>query len=283
MSGRTARQGSTRTPETPDPNPAPAVRHEPAPGFAISPSFARPAPRRSTAGAGRGHDADGIGSEAQRRFVANASHELRTPLTLQRAMAEVALADPDASAGSLRAVLTRLLASGRHQERLIEALLTLARGHQGVRHPEPVDLAELAARSLARVPEPGPRVRSDLRPAPVYGDAALLDRLVANLLDNAVHHNVPGGWIEITTRADQAGAILTVANGGPLIPPDRVSALLQPFQRLDPARRASGDRLGLGLSIVQAIAQAHHAALRPRPLPQGGLQVTIAFPPAPPS
>ncbi|MDP4501620.1 sensor histidine kinase [Nonomuraea turcica] len=213
---------------------------------------------------------------AQRRFVANASHELRTPLTLQRAMAEVALADPEAGGQELRTVLERMVAAGKHQERLIEALLTLARSQQGLQDREPVDLAAIMRRALDR-PD-GIRVESSLDPAPVSGDRALLERLVANLLDNAARYNVPGGWILVETAVRSGRSTLRVSNSGPVIPPDRVHLLAQPFQRLDGGRKASGDGLGLGLSIVAAIADAHHGTLKTRPRPDGGLDVTIAFP-----
>ncbi|GIH75839.1 sensor histidine kinase [Planobispora longispora] len=214
---------------------------------------------------------------AQRRFVANASHELRTPLTLQQAMAEVALADPEADAGSLRAVLERLLAAGKHQERLIEALLTLARSQQGLHHREPHDLAEITGQILDLRGEPEVRLTSVLRPAPASGDRALLERLVVNLLDNASRHNVPGGWVEVATSVRDGRPTLRVANSGPVIPPGRVPELLEPFQRLETGRKAVGDGLGLGLSIVAAVVAAHHGTLEARALPEGGLEVTVSL------
>ncbi|GAA2285509.1 hypothetical protein GCM10010149_34280 [Nonomuraea roseoviolacea subsp. roseoviolacea] len=244
---------------------------------------------------------------AQRAFVANASHELRTPLTLQRAMAEVALADPEAGAAALRTVVERLLAAGKHQERLIEALLTLARSRQRPERRRPLDLAEITRHALVdrggtgdhragveadprdsgggpRVeadPRDGgvPRVEADLRPAPAAGDRALVERLVANLVGNAARHNVPNGWIRVTTGVEAGRAVLRVSNSGPVIPPDRVDTLLQPFQRLETGRRAMGDGLGLGLSIVAAVAEAHHGTLELIALPDGGLEVTVTLPP----
>ncbi|MCT9932639.1 ATP-binding protein [Planotetraspora sp. A-T 1434] len=215
---------------------------------------------------------------AQRRFVANASHELRTPLTLQHAMVEVALADLEADAESLRAVLERLLAAGQHQERLIEALLTLARSQQGLHHRQPLDLAVITGQALDQRGDPGVPVQSRLHPAPASGDRALIERLVANLLDNAMRHNVPGGWVKVATAVQSGRPTLRISNSGPVIPPDRVHMLLQPFQRLEGGRRASGDGLGLGLSIVAAIVEAHHGTLETRPLPKGGLEVTVALP-----
>jgi signal transduction histidine kinase len=219
---------------------------------------------------------------AQRNFVANASHELRTPLTLQRAMAEVALADPEADAESLRAVLERLLAAGKHQERLIEALLTLARSRQGLQRRHPLDLAAITREALDQREEPGVRVKASLGPAPASGDRALIERLVANLLDNAARYNVPGGWIEAGTGVEAGQAVLRVANSGPVIPPDRVATLLEPFQRLEGGRKASGDGLGLGLSIVAAIVDAHQGTLDVHARPDGGLEVTVALTVVPP-
>ncbi|GII00514.1 sensor histidine kinase [Planobispora takensis] len=215
---------------------------------------------------------------AQRRFVANASHELRTPLTLQQAMAEVALADPEADTASLRAVLERLLAAGKHQERLIEALLTLARSQQGLHHRQSLDLAGITGQVLDRRGEEV-RLTSALRPAPASGDRALLERLVVNLVDNASRHNVPGGWIKVETAVRSGRPTLRVANSGPVIPPDQVPALLEPFRRPATGRKAVGDGLGLGLSIVAAIVGAHHGTLEVRPLPEGGLEVTVTLQP----
>ncbi|MEU6740297.1 HAMP domain-containing sensor histidine kinase [Streptosporangium sandarakinum] len=214
---------------------------------------------------------------AQRRFVANASHELRTPLTLQRAMAEVALADPAADTESLRKVLERVLVAGRDQERLIEALLTLARGQQGLQHRQPFDLAEIAGQAVGHRDGQGPRVESVLRRAPGRGDRALAERLVGNLLDNALRHNVPGGWVRVETAVRSGRPALRVSNSGPVIPADRLPVLMQPFQRLEAGRKAGGEGLGLGMSIVAAIVEAHRGTLEIRPLPAGGLDVSVVL------
>jgi signal transduction histidine kinase len=217
---------------------------------------------------------------AQRQFVANASHELRTPLARQRTLIEVALRDPSPTVGSLQAVCGRVLATGEEQERLIETLLTLARTQRGLDRCEPLDLAALAedaaAASAAGAQTRGLRVHSALAEAPALGDLRLAERLVANLVDNAVRHNVPGGWIEVVTGLREGRALLSVANTGPVIPPEKVDLLFQPFGRLED--RVGRDGLGLGLSIVTAIAAAHEADLRARPLPGGGLEVEVHFP-----
>lgn len=220
--------------------------------------------------------------EAQRRFVANASHELRTPLTVSRTMIEVALADPAATTDALRETCREVLVAEQEQERLIEGLLTLARGQQGLDHREPVDLSAVAAGALVtrRAEAASRRVRIDtvLNPAPASGDPRLVERLVANLVDNAVRHNVPGGHVQVTTTITAGQARLTVTNTGLAIPADQLERLVQPFQRLSPNRTTDVDGgHGLGLSIVAAIAKAHNAALTLRPLPGGGLTAEVDF------
>jgi signal transduction histidine kinase len=221
---------------------------------------------------------------AQRQFVANASHELRTPLARQRTLAEVALRDPDPTVGSLQQTMRRVLATGEEQERLIEALLTLARSQRGLDRREPLDLAAVISAALAATgPEAesrGVRVNASLGHAPVVGDQRLAERLAANLVDNAVRHNVPGGRVELVTGIRSGRGVLSVSNTGPVIPPEQVQTLFQPFGRPQ-ATRLSRDGLGLGLSIVTAIAAAHDADLRARPLPGGGLEVEIHFPKVP--
>jgi signal transduction histidine kinase len=218
--------------------------------------------------------------EAQRQFVANASHELRTPLTFERALVEVALADPDASAETLRQACEQVLVVGDQQERLIEALLTLSRSQRGLERREPIDLAAVAAEALRTAPKvnDGIVIEASLEPAPTRGDPRLVERLVANLVDNALHHNVRDGRLVLTTKTDAGRAVVTVANTGPLIPANQVGRLFQPFQRLG-AERTSANGVGLGLSIVAAIASAHAATLIARPESEGGLFVEVDFPP----
>jgi signal transduction histidine kinase len=221
--------------------------------------------------------------DAQRQFVANASHELRTPLTYERAVIEVALADPDATAETLRETCERVLVVGEQQERLIEALLTLSRSQRGLDEREPFDLAAVAAEVLeTRRPEAElQRLRFDtaLEAAPIVGDRRLGERLVANLVDNAMRHNVPAGQVEVTTGRKNGRAVLSIANSGPVVPPAELNRLFQPFQRLvTDGENGHDDGLGLGLSIVQAIATAHEATLTSRSRPEGGLAIEISFP-----
>jgi signal transduction histidine kinase len=219
---------------------------------------------------------------AQRQFAANASHELRTPLAWQRTLVQVALADPDADAGSLRAAHERVLAAGAHQERIIEALLMLARGQAGLARKDRFDLADLAGQVIAarqaEAQDRQLRMHTTLASAPAAGNPRLAERLIANLADNALRHNTPGGYVEIVTGTRGSHAVLTVTNTGPIVPAAAVDHLLQPFQRLGTDRTGHGQGLGLGLSIVRAIADAHGATLTIRPQPGGGLQVETAFP-----
>lgn len=220
--------------------------------------------------------------QAQRQFVANASHELRTPLARAQTLAEVALADPEASVPSLKASHERVLAAGRQQEQLIEALLTLARSERGLDRREPFDLAEIATALLAarraEIAERGLTVETDLAPADATGDPRLAERLVANLIDNALRHNRDGGRVEISTAAEGDRVTLAIANSGPRIDPTDVERLFQPFQRLGADRTDHGDGVGLGLSIVNAITSAHGATLAAQARPEGGLAVQITFP-----
>jgi signal transduction histidine kinase len=225
---------------------------------------------------------------AQRQFVANASHELRTPLARQRTLVEVALADPGRSVESLTAACERVLVAGQQQERLIEALLTLARSQRGLDHYERVDLAALAREVTdARVAEARQRgVELSLSAdgaALVAGDPRLTERLIANLVDNAIRHNVAGGSVAVNVGAgpDPDGCALVVANTGPVIDPGDVGGLFEPFRRGNRGsqqRTADGDSPGLGLSIVGAIAAAHGAALWATPRASGGLEVRVGFP-----
>jgi signal transduction histidine kinase len=222
--------------------------------------------------------------ESQRRFVANASHELRTPLMLTQTMLQVALADPELSFGSLRDTCEEVIASGRDQAQLIEALLTLARSQQGLGHRESVDLAAVAAGVLqdaeAAATAAGLTIHSTLDRAVVAGDERLLRALVLNLVNNAIRHNKPDGSIELLVTTQAERPLINVSNTGSPVAADQIDRLLQPFQRLDGRRSSDRDGFGLGLSIVAAVAQGHAARLTIAPRVTGGMIVELAFPPA---
>jgi len=218
----------------------------------------------------------------QRRFVANAAHELRTPLTLERALLEEALTDRGATLTSFRSTSERLLAISQQQGRLLEALLTLASSERGLDRWEPFDLSGLTGEVLrTRRPELdrlGLQIETSIAAAPASGDPALAERLVTNLLDNAVRYNVPGGRVEVATATKAERALLSVASTGPVIPPEQVERLLEPFQRLGHRTTTNDGHHGLGLSIVRAIATAHDATLTVSARPEGGLAVEVSFP-----
>jgi signal transduction histidine kinase len=219
---------------------------------------------------------------AQRRFVANASHELRTPLTVMRTAIDVALAKPNKTTQQLEDMAARVRRSVDRAEAMIEALLVLAISDQGGAGRELLDLSavtddalELAAPAITRL---GLTVAAELAPAQAIGDQQLVERMVWNLVDNAVRHNLPGGWIKIATgRAgpgDEPRAFLSIANSGVLVPADAVPTLAEPFRRLGPR---SPDGVGLGLSIARSVSAAHGAELEVRSQPEGGLSVRVAW------
>ena len=221
--------------------------------------------------------------ESQRRFVANASHELRTPITLERALVEVALADPHPTVDSLQDTCRRVLVASEQQERLIEALLTLARSQRGLESRGPVDLRAVTAEVVRAVPATGLRVDTDLGDACATGDPAMVERLVANLVENAVRYNQPDGWVTAWTGVREGRPTVEVANAGSPVDSARLNELLKPFVRADGngngnGRAHDGRGLGLGLSIVQAISDAHGARLTMSAPPAGGLLVSVAFP-----
>jgi signal transduction histidine kinase len=221
--------------------------------------------------------------EAQRHFVANAAHELRTPLTAERTLLQVALDDPGTTIAGWRTTANEVLASSEEQARLLEALLTLASSEGGLDGNEPIDLAAIVTGALVdlrlEIDELRIGINAQTAPAFLEGDPLLVERLVANLLGNAVRHNVPSGRVEVVTGTTEGRAVLSVTNTGAVIPPAEVGRLFQPFQRLHQRRANYKDGHGLGLSIVQAIASAHHATIAADPLPDGGLAVSIVFPP----
>jgi signal transduction histidine kinase len=219
---------------------------------------------------------------SQRDFVANASHELRTPLTAQRALLQVGLSDPEASVESLRTTCEEVLALGAEQECLIESLLTLASSAQGIDRWQPLDLRAIAAEAIAvredEAARHGVRISATLADAPTQGDPRLVESLVANLVDNAIRHNVPGGRVDVTTSSSS----IAVRNTGTTIPPHDIDRLFEPFQRLHRERVRQPDGHGLGLAIVRAIATAHGATITARAVASGGLDVRVVFPPGRP-
>jgi signal transduction histidine kinase len=215
---------------------------------------------------------------SQRHFVANASHELRTPLAIMRTEVDVALADPDASVVELREMGEAVRDTVDRCERLIASLLLLARSEAATGQEEPVDIGALAADCItdlwARAEEAQIEIRDDLEPAWTSGHPGLLERLIANLVDNGIHHNVPGGFLQVQTRALGGEVEVVVANGGDPIDPKRVRELVEPFRRLDRSVRG----FGLGLSIVRSIAQAHHGTAILLAPATGGLEVRVTLP-----
>jgi len=223
--------------------------------------------------------------EAQRQFVANASHELRTPLARERALVQYALGDPEPTLDGWRATFERVLVAEQQQEGLLEALFTLARGERGRERRVPIDLAEVAESALrARdqdIEARGLHIEANLQHAVVVGDSRLLERLAANLIENAVRYNVPNGHIDVTTEVRDGPAILRITNGGPAILDADVDGLFEPFRRLTPDRTAHDEGWGLGLSIVRAIATAHDGTVTGRAREAGGLEIEVRLPAVP--
>ncbi|MEV0407834.1 HAMP domain-containing sensor histidine kinase [Actinoallomurus sp. NPDC050550] len=219
--------------------------------------------------------------EGQRRFVDNASHELRTPLAINRTLIDVAVRRPDASADVKRLGESLLVVGDRH-ERLIEGLLTLAGSENTVVDTAPLDLADVAGHVLDQAKTElegrGLTVHRALGRAPTEGDPVLVERLVQNLVENAIRYNVDGGEVRLATRRHEGGAELVVANTGPVIPAYEVETLFEPFRRLRSDRVRSDRGTGLGLSIVRAIATAHRGAVTADPRAGGGLAVTVRLP-----
>jgi signal transduction histidine kinase len=210
-------------------------------------------------------------------FAAYAAHELRREITLQLALAGIALADPDADSVALRRMGEHVVAGCKRQERLLEALLTLALSEHGQLRREPIDLAVTAADVMrAHDPQPLRRVTA-LEPAVTLGNPELVERLVTNLVENAVRHNIPQGRVDLATHTTAGRAVLTIANTGPVIPTREVDRLFRPFHRLR-SHPGAADGTGLGLAIVQAIADGHDATIQAHARTGGGLSIRISFP-----
>lgn len=214
---------------------------------------------------------------AQRQFSASVSHELRTPLSVIKAEAEVALADPE-SVERERALARKMRDAADRSEALLDSMLALARSESTMANREVLDLADLAGDVVNdRVPaadRAGIAVELDLGSARISGDRWLLERLVANLVDNAVTHNLRNGWVNVEVRAEGREAVLRVSNGGERLTPEQVETILQPFQRTDRSRPG----YGLGMTIVQSVVRAHEGTIDVHPGANGGLEVTVRLP-----
>jgi signal transduction histidine kinase len=221
---------------------------------------------------------------AQRRFVANASHELRTPLATMRASLDVATAKPGPLPPQTVVLHRRLHTELDRIEELLEGLLVLARAQHGVLPKRDIVAVEevvadaVRARS-AEIEAAGLRIQlaGDAR-LPVAGSGVMIRRMVDNVVDNAIVHNDPQGWIAVATWAGQDSCRVVVENGGAVLDQVQVSQLAQPFRRLGADRVASDRGSGLGLSIVTAIAAAHGGSVDLRARQEGGLQVAITLP-----
>ena len=219
-----------------------------------------------------GRAREGLVTVQEADFACYAAHELRTPLATQRALLELALADREADVASWREIGEDVLGACRHQERLLDACLALARSRDGLQTNEAVDLAEIAADALGAHDSGGLTCVAELGPGPTSGDPDLLERLAANLISNAIRHNVAGGRFAVTTWTEQGRAVLSVANTGLRVPASELDRLFQPFRRLG----AAGG-VGLGLAIVREIADAHDAIIAARAPVGGGLEIDVAF------
>jgi signal transduction histidine kinase len=213
---------------------------------------------------------------SQRQFIANASHELRTPLTVMRIAIDVVLAKPEPTREELVSMATDVRQAVDHSERLIEALLVLARNNQARALTDPLDLAAVAEDALEGRTTNGITTTATLGEAPVTGDAVLLERLVNNLLDNAERYNIAGGTVTISTAAHDETSVLHVVNTGAVIPADMVERLFLPFTRLDDRTRHDG--FGLGLALVSSIAAVHGGTVHAAAVPAGGLDITVRLP-----
>jgi signal transduction histidine kinase len=221
---------------------------------------------------------------SQRRFVANASHELRTPLATERVLIDEALANRPASPDDLRMILEQLRANSEDTERVIDALLVLARSERGIERWSPVDLTSVVAsvvdQSAAEAASAGVTVSPTLEPVVISGDPSLIECLAGNLVENAIRHNETGGMAAVSVfLCDKSrDAVLEVENTGPVLDPETVDGLVEPFRRAGPDRASNDGGVGLGLSIVNAVVTAHHGAITLTARPEGGLRVRVQLP-----
>jgi signal transduction histidine kinase len=213
---------------------------------------------------------------SQRQFIANASHELRTPLTVMRTAVDVVLAKPEPTRDELVSMAADIRQAVDHSKRLIEVLLILARNDQARALTDPLDLAAVAEDALEGRAAGDITTTATLDEAPVTGDGVLLERLIANLLDNAERYNIAGGTVAISTTAHDATSVLRVVNTGAVVPADMVERLFLPFTRLDDRTRHEG--FGLGLALVSSITAIHGGSVDATAVPAGGLDITVRFP-----
>jgi signal transduction histidine kinase len=221
--------------------------------------------------------------QAQRRFVANASHELRTPLSMMRTSLDVATGKPGPLPPQLTALEGKLREGLDRADRLLGDFLVLARAQQGALPDQAgVSLSRIVATAVDQrgdaIRDRGISLRQELEAVELTGSASLLAHMVDNLVDNAIRHNQPSGWIRVETRSDQQLARLVVENGGSLLDQRTVEGLTEPFRRLGVARTVSEGGVGLGLSIVAAIVVAHRGRLELHARRQGGMRVVVELP-----
>lgn len=220
-----------------------------------------------------------VGFEGQRRFASNASHELRTPLAVQRTLVEVAMVTGDGKHPEVNRLAEQLLVVNERNERLIEGLLVLAEADRGMPGTVPVRLDELVTSVLdaytEQVAEHDLTLRRELVARTVPGDPVLLERMIGNLVHNAIKYNNPGGRIEVVVAEEPA---LSVHNTGQRVPAESVAALFEPFRRLSADRTNHRDGAGLGLSIVRSIATAHSGTATAATGDEGGLRVNVRLP-----
>jgi signal transduction histidine kinase len=212
----------------------------------------------------------------QRQFIANASHELRTPLTVMRTAIDVVLAKPHPTSADLMSMSAEVRQAIDSADRLIDALLVLARNEQARALTEPLDLCAVVEDALDGRSADSVMITSTLHEAPVTGDGVLLVRLVTNLLDNAERYNMSDGTISISTTADNATSVVRVVNTGQIVPADQVDRLFLPFSRLD--ERTRDDAFGLGLALVSSIAAVHNGTVHAAAAPTGGLDIAVRLP-----
>jgi signal transduction histidine kinase len=220
--------------------------------------------------------------ESQRRFVANASHELRTPLSIIRAELDVTLSNPEATVEEFAAMADAIRQASDRSERLIDSLLTLARSEGPFVSDHVVDLGVVAEEVVALLePEAAVgsvRLEGSVTSAEVRGDEVLLQRLVENLVENAIRYNEPGGWVTISTETRAETIRLAVRNSGETIPAEDVDGLFEPFRRGGLDRVESGRGIGLGLAIARAVTKAHGGVITATAPSQGGLEVLVEMP-----